>query len=62
MSVKRKSDGAYMNDIFIILLEVVVAKNCVCLSGLHKAKVAEYEPKLTAHISTNCLRGEGCLC
>lgn len=53
---------AYMNDIVIILLEVIVAKNCVCLSGLHKAKVAEYEPKLTAQISTNCLRGEGCLC
>lgn len=45
MSVKRKSDRAYMNDIVIILLEVIVAKNCVCLPKLHKAKVTEYEPK-----------------
>lgn len=51
-----------MNDIVIILLEVIVAKNCVCLSRPHKEKVAEHEPKLTAQISTNCLHGEGCLC
>lgn len=51
-----------MNDIVIILLEVIVPENCVCLSRLHKANVAEYEPKLAAQISTNCLRGDGCLC
>lgn len=62
VSKKKTCDRAYMNDIVIILLAVIVAKNCVRLSRLHKAKVAEYELKLTAQISTNCLRGEGCLC